>query len=731
MAQKLGEILKGLGLVDEAGLQSALDRKARLGGGRIGEHLLAVGAISEEGLLRGLARQRRVPFADATVFANLDERLKRLVPRSKAFHYLVVPVRYLDGQLVLATCEVQNLERVRELIDALGHKVRLVLAPRPPVEEAIARLYSFDANAFSGRSEVPSPARLKPRRRKREEPAIAVEPPVDERTAPQPRMATSIEQVKIARELEGELDPQTGVFQLTREALAEAQGSVLPDDDDGELDTQVRRQSAARQKALHEADEDAATVLDTDMGARIRAELHGEGGTTGDSDLWATLSTGHLPLRLPSSAKVAPPVAPVSDTKPRDPPAPNLPRAQQDLAPLTPGWSALATDFEDETQPPEPDAVSLVQAPPLRSLAVDLDNDAIRPPLDVHRARTLPPGEVDAVPAAFASVPGRRGAVGHDAQPTGEVFGNYRLLRKIKTGGMAVVFEAVTRGIEGVVRRVAIKRILPNLTDSDEFVAMFIDEAKITVQLNHAAIGQVYELGRVGDDYFIAMEYIHGRDLNAIFTDAYERGTTVPIPIAAHVVQQVCEGLDYAHRKADLNGNSLGIVHRDVSPANVLCSFEGMVKIIDFGIAKAVSKVSLTRPGLIKGKISYMSPEQMRGQPIDHRSDIFAIGIVLYELLAGKRLFAGNSDVETIRNVLKGEVPPLRSVRPEIPEDLASAVHKALERDPSRRFAWAVEFSHELQRVMLRNNFTNVRSELTAYMDARFGGQPASEENKP
>ncbi|MEW5851974.1 MAG: serine/threonine-protein kinase, partial [Myxococcota bacterium] len=324
------------------------------------------------------------------------------------------------------------------------------------------------------------------------------------------------------------------------------------------------------------------------------------------------------------------------------------------------------------------------------------------------RPATPPPLPAGAVPPPLPQTATTSGE--------GDRFGNYTLLRRIKAGGMAEVYLAKTSGVEGFEKKVAIKRILPHLTESSEFVEMFIDEAKLTVQLNHANIANIYELGKVGGSYFIAMEFIHGRDVNALFKDAYRRKQPLPVALCAYIVQQLCEGLEYAHRKKDQDGRDLGIVHRDISPANILVSYEGAVKIIDFGIAKAVSKLSMTRPGLIKGKISYMSPEQMRGQAIDRRSDVFAAGIILYELLAGRRLFAAKTDVETIRNVIKGTIPPLTQHRADVPPDLVQIVMKALERDFNQRYSWAAELSADLQAFMIRNGLTNARGDLIAHM---------------
>jgi serine/threonine protein kinase len=203
-------------------------------------------------------------------------------------------------------------------------------------------------------------------------------------------------------------------------------------------------------------------------------------------------------------------------------------------------------------------------------------------------------------------------------------FGKYLLLERINVGGMAEVFKAKAFGVEGFERLVAVKRILPSIAEDQEFITMFVDEAKIAVQLTHANIAQIFDLGRVGDSYFIAMEYVHGKDLRAIFDRARKRGETVPVPMACYVAMKICEGLDYAHNKKDAAGRDLHLVHRDVSPQNVLLSYDGEVKVIDFGIAKAAGKAGKTQAGILKGKFGYMSPEQVRGLPLDRRSDIFA-----------------------------------------------------------------------------------------------------------
>ena len=266
-------------------------------------------------------------------------------------------------------------------------------------------------------------------------------------------------------------------------------------------------------------------------------------------------------------------------------------------------------------------------------------------------------------------------------------FGKYYLLERINVGGMAEVFKAKTFGVEGFERLLAVKRILPNIAEDEEFITMFIDEAKIAVQLQHANIAQIFDLGKVDESFFIALEYVNGRDLRSIFDRMRNKAESLPIAMACYVIMQVCEGLDYAHNKRDAQGRELHLVHRDISPQNVLIGYEGECKLIDFGIAKAAGKASKTQAGILKGKFGYMSPEQVRGLPIDRRSDIFAVGIVLYELLTGERLFIGESDFSTLEKVRNVEIQPPSSYNKKIPQELERVVLKALARDPDDRYA--------------------------------------------
>ncbi|RME27703.1 MAG: serine/threonine protein kinase, partial [Deltaproteobacteria bacterium] len=309
-------------------------------------------------------------------------------------------------------------------------------------------------------------------------------------------------------------------------------------------------------------------------------------------------------------------------------------------------------------------------------------------------------------------------------------FGKYLLLERVSVGGMAEVFKAKSFGVEGFEKLVAIKRILPNIAEDEDFITMFIDEAKIAVQLNHANIAQIFDLGRIDESYFIALEFVHGKDLRTIWDRHRRRGLRIPIPMSAYIMARVCEGLDYAHRKRDAAGRHLNIVHRDVSPQNVLISYEGEVKIIDFGIAKAANKASKTQAGILKGKFGYMSPEQVRGLPLDCRSDVFSAGIVLYELLTGERLFVADSDFATLEKIRKVDILPPRTYNQKIPEELERIVLKALSKDPDDRFQTAYDMQEELQRFLIASGRSFSRKDLANYMKKAFRGDIAREQER-
>ena len=307
-------------------------------------------------------------------------------------------------------------------------------------------------------------------------------------------------------------------------------------------------------------------------------------------------------------------------------------------------------------------------------------------------------------------------------------FGKYVLLERISVGGMAEVFKAKSFGQLGFTRFVAIKRILPHLAEDQRFVDMFITEAKMAVQLTHTSIAQIIELGREGDDHYIAMEYIGGRDLLSLHHHFRKTRRQMPVELVAYIGARVAEGLSYAHRKRDPDGEPLGIVHRDVSPQNVLVSWGGEVKLIDFGIAKArVRSYQATQAGVLKGKFGYMSPEQIGGKELDHRSDIFALGTVLHELLTRKRLFHGENDFLTLELVRAAEVPLPSERNPEVPPELDAILMRALTKEPDDRYSDASELAEALARFLHAKGVPMSSKPLARWMRTEFASDIAAE----
>lgn len=265
---------------------------------------------------------------------------------------------------------------------------------------------------------------------------------------------------------------------------------------------------------------------------------------------------------------------------------------------------------------------------------------------------------------------------------------------------MAEVFRAESAGLEGFKKTVAIKRVLPHLSEKKQFIGMFLDEARLSAHLSHSNCVQVFDIG-VGDNtYFIVMEFVDGADLKAIIDQSRRGGQPFPLELAALICLRICEGLSYAHEATDGRGQTLGIVHRDMSPPNVLITRHGEVKIVDFGLAKANSQLEKSEPGIIKGKFSYLSPEAALGQPIDARTDIFAVGIILWEMLAGRRLFLGDSDLDTVRQVQAARIPSIRDFHPHATAELDRVLAKALARDPVHRYQTARELGRDLNTLL-------------------------------
>jgi serine/threonine protein kinase len=290
---------------------------------------------------------------------------------------------------------------------------------------------------------------------------------------------------------------------------------------------------------------------------------------------------------------------------------------------------------------------------------------------------------------------------GHDRSWRDDTFGTYRLVDRVAVGGMAEVFKAKRAGVEGFEKTVALKRILPHLSDNREFVTMFVDEAKMVAGLSHPNIVQIFDLGKIDKCYYIAMEYVHGRDLRTILRRAREKSLRMPLDLGLYVMSQVAAALDYAHRRRDDRGEPMQIVHRDVSPQNILISFEGDVKLVDFGIAKAATKASSTDRGALRGKLLYMSPEQAWGHPIDRRSDIFSAGIVLYEMVTEQKPFLGaGTEMSILEMVRQCVVVPPREVNPRVPEPLDRVIMKALARSPEDRYQDAAAMQRGVEAIL-------------------------------
>lgn len=285
-----------------------------------------------------------------------------------------------------------------------------------------------------------------------------------------------------------------------------------------------------------------------------------------------------------------------------------------------------------------------------------------------------------------------------------ERFGKYYLLDKIATGGMAEVYLSKIIGAEGVNKFIAIKRVLPQFSENDEFNAMFKEEAKIAVNISHSNVVHIYDFGEENDRLYLSMEYVPGKNLRQILNTLKKRQEMVPLPYAISIINEVAKGLDHAHKCFDrTTGRPLNIIHRDISPQNIMMSFEGEVKLLDFGIAKAESKIETTKAGTLKGKFGYMSPEQAEGLELDSRTDIFSLGIVLWEILADERLFMAKNEIQTIRRIRDCVVPSLSKMNPEVSADLEKIVMKALARDRNLRYQSAGEMHKDLNTYLNRH----------------------------
>jgi serine/threonine-protein kinase len=301
----------------------------------------------------------------------------------------------------------------------------------------------------------------------------------------------------------------------------------------------------------------------------------------------------------------------------------------------------------------------------------------------------------------------------------------YRIVREVAKGGMGAVYEALQGGAEGFEKRVALKIILEELTSDPEFVAMFIGEAKLVADLIHENIVQMYQLGRVEKMYYMSLEYIDGITLEDFVLKHEELKRTLPLELCLFIISRTCRALEYAHTKRNQEGKFLGIVHRDISPGNVMMTYGGVVKLTDFGIAKAKDVMRDQEGEVLLGKVRYMSPEQAKFQTTDARSDIFALGIVLWELLAGQPMFDDGSDtISTLEHVVSRKIDPIREVNPAVPEEVAQILDRALQRDAAQRYQTAGRMGFELERFMYSNRFGPTNISLHRYLKTLYPEVP-------
>ncbi|HTL33609.1 MAG TPA: serine/threonine-protein kinase [Kofleriaceae bacterium] len=292
----------------------------------------------------------------------------------------------------------------------------------------------------------------------------------------------------------------------------------------------------------------------------------------------------------------------------------------------------------------------------------------------------------------------------------------YTITERLDHGGMAEVFRGVAESMEGFKKNVAIKRILPNLTKNQKFVAMFLDEARLSLNLQHANIVQVFDISRTPDNaYFLVMEFVDGCNLKSLIERQKQKGKRIEAAHAIYLMMECCKALNYAHFLENPDTNEpLGIVHRDISPPNILLSKNGEVKLVDFGLAKANSQIESTDPGVVKGKFSYLSPEAASGLEVDHRADVFAVGIILWELFTGRRLFMGETDYQTVELVRQARVPSIAALNPEVEPELEAIVRKSLAKEADDRYQTAADLGDALAQYLFSRRMKVTARDISA-----------------
>jgi serine/threonine protein kinase len=304
--------------------------------------------------------------------------------------------------------------------------------------------------------------------------------------------------------------------------------------------------------------------------------------------------------------------------------------------------------------------------------------------------------------------------------------GSFEIVRRLARGGMAEIFLACTRGPSGFEKLVVLKKILPKFAGRPRFVQLFLEEAKLAASLDHPNIVQVYDIGMVDGSYFFTMEYLHGQDVRSILHRAWRTGEKFPIEHAVQIARHVASALHFAHEKRHSDGALLGIVHRDVSPSNIIVTYDGATKLLDFGVAKTTASTVKTRTGALKGKISYMSPEQARGVALDRRSDVFSLGIVLWEMVTTQRLFRADNDLATLQLIINQPPRPPSAARPDCPPELEHIVLRALAQDPDARYQTAEQLVLDLDELAREHKLKQSSNALAAGLGELFGPEIAA-----
>ena len=441
------------------------------------------------------------------------------------------------------------------------------------------------------------------------------------------------------------------------------------------------------------------------------------GGKDGTQPIRPAGAPATPPIR-PAGAPATPPMPPGARLPPRGklPGAIEPPRKASALAPGKPlpplpeSSGGVVTGASTSSRPPPAKRSALpTLAPPKRKA------DADAPPADLSPAEgTVEADDIDISIETLLkehTEPGKApGSTPPPNLPAICMYGRFEILGRIAFGGMAEIFLGRETTSVGAARYLVIKRILPHVADDDQFVEMFLDEARLAIQLNHPSICHIYEFGELEESYFIAMEWVNGVPLGKLIRKARAIGGVRP-ELVARVIAQIAEALHYAHRAKDALGRPMEIVHRDVSPHNIMVGYDGQVKLLDFGIAKAATHSSKTEAGVVKGKFSYMAPEQCLGKPLDGRVDVFALGICLYECLTGHALYHKENEYETMRAVINDPPPSIRDVDPDLPAELDAIVKRALAKDVADRYASAAQMQEALEHWLVESRkFVNAAS---------------------